>query len=217
MTKVKQEASATLIGDIVGSREASDRSVLHARLQDALREGNARWHPVTTLRITAGDEFQGTFASVGQAIQAALWLRLAMLPASDLRHGIGWGAVTILDSDQLLEDGPGWWAARAAIEEIASLSRRPGYRLLRTRYAAAGGQEGGPDVGAVNAALMCRDQLIGIGDERTWRLLRGFIDGASQSELAASEQISPSAISQRVRNDGLAVMVAAQTLLAEVS
>ena len=42
--------------------------------------------------FTVGDEFQGAFASVGQAIDAALSLRLAVAPDIDVRFGIGWGA-----------------------------------------------------------------------------------------------------------------------------
>ena len=45
------------------------------------------------------------------------------------------------------------------------------------------------------------------------RLLRGVVDGRSQAELAEEEGISPSAVSQRMRKDGLAVVVAADELL----
>ena len=47
--------------------------------------------------FTVGDEFQGAITTVGLAIDAALSLRLAVAPEIDVRFGIGWGAVTMLD------------------------------------------------------------------------------------------------------------------------
>ena len=49
------------------------------------------------------------------------------------------------------------------------------------------------------------------------RLLRGTVDGRRQAELAEDEGISASAVSQRVRNDGLAVIVAADELMKGVA
>ena len=49
--------------------------------------------------------------------------------------------------------------------------------------------------------------------ERTLRLLRGTIDGSSQAELADARGHLASAVSQRIRHDGLAVMIAADELL----
>jgi SatD family (SatD) len=216
MADLKDEASvATLIGDVVRSRNATDRPGLHAQLSELLEEANARLRPVVRLRITVGDEFQGCFATVGEALHASLWLRLHLAP-SQLRHGVGWGSVAVLTDEPRVEDGPGWWAARAAIEAVKSDEGRAGSRLLRTAYRRAEETEG-PDPGPVNAALMCRDQMIGSVSERSLRLLRGTVDGTSQAELAEAEGISASAVSQRMRKDGLAVIVAADELLRGVA
>ena len=48
-------------------------------------------------------------------------------------------------------------------------------------------------------------------------ILGGLVAGRSQAEIAEGEGISPSAVSQRVRGDGLAVVTAAQELLEGVS
>src|SRR5215212_1490182 len=109
--------TATLIGDLVASRKADDRTALHARLSDLLTEINDTFAPITPLRITVGDEFQGAFATVGAALQASLRLRLGLLPAHDVRHGLGWGDVTVFEDRPRVEDGPGWWAARDAIHQ----------------------------------------------------------------------------------------------------
>jgi hypothetical protein len=215
MPEMKAEAVATLIGDVVGSRSAADRDELHRRLDKAVVAGNAELDPSTPMRITVGDEFQGVFTSVGAALHAAFWLRLQLLPDADLRHGIGWGRVEVLQEEPRVEDGPGWWAAREAIEVVKRESARPGSRRTRSRYERA--DPGGPEPAPINAALLCRDELLGMGDDRTIRLLRGLMDGRPQSDLAAEEGISPSAVSQRARNDGLAVLLAADALLKEIA
>ncbi len=205
---------ATLIGDLVRSRISADRAALHQRLAEVLAEANATLLPAVPLRITAGDEYQGGFASVGDALHASWWLRLALLP-DDIRHGIGWGEVSVLAEEPRVEDGPGWWAARAAIEAAELDASRPATRHARTAYRRAEGVDG-PDPQAINAALLCRDQMVGSVSDRSIRLLRGTLRGLTQTELATQEGISASAVSQRVRHDGLGVLVAADELLREV-
>src|SRR5690242_17133850 len=122
MTTKKEMASAapvaTVIADVVGSRGFRDRRDLHARLAGRLEELNdlvPADELVAPLWITAGDEYQGVFTTVGAALRATRWLRLALLPEVDVRQGIGWGPVEVLDEEPRIEDGPGWWAARAAV------------------------------------------------------------------------------------------------------
>ncbi|MGA8046476.1 MAG: SatD family protein, partial [Dermatophilaceae bacterium] len=99
MGEMKQNAhaaSATVVGDLVGSRDAADRRALHAALLDALERVNDELadEVVDPVRITVGDEFQGRFVSVGAAVQASMLLRLALMPEADVRFGLGWGQVT---------------------------------------------------------------------------------------------------------------------------
>ena len=206
---------ATIIGDVVRSRDAADRPALHAGLVALLEEANAALAPVVPLRITVGDEYQGCFSTVGEALHATLWLRLRLAPRAELRHGVAWGSVAVLADDPRVEDGPGWWAARDAIELVKLEASRTATRHWRTAYERAedAASRDGPDPGPINAALMCRDQMIGSVSERSLRLLRGTLAGRTQAELAADEGITPSAVSQRVRHDGLAVIVAADELL----
>lgn len=196
-----------VIGDLVRSREAPDRAQVHARLGEALEQVNASLAPVDPLRVIAGDEYQGTFAHLGEALAATLRLRLALLPALDVRHGIGEGPVTLLQSDPRIEDGPGWWEARTAIEEAAAMAGRAATRGARTVYHRVVNLDG-PDVDLVNAALLGRDGLLDAMSTRSLSVLRGLLAGETQREIAESEGISPSAVSQRVRNDGVGLVVA---------
>jgi hypothetical protein len=210
---------ATLIGDVVASRTVFDRAGLHDRLSRLVERGNAELRPLTPLRITVGDEYQGTFATVGAALHAALWLRLHFQEAADLRHGVGWGPVAVLAEEPRVEDGPGWWAAREAVDAARAEAERPVLRFARTSYRRAADVPG-PDPAAVNAALLCRDQMVGSlttkGGGRSMRLLVGMLEGRNQNDLARDEGISASAVSQRVRNDGLGALLAADEMLREV-
>ena len=153
-----------VIGDLVGSRSVPDRREVHRVLEKALVAVNALVPAMTELRVTAGDEFQGSYRTLGAAIDAALRVRLELLPSLDARFGIGRGEVLILDADRGIEDGPGWWAARAAIEQVEDRAVRAPLRALRTAFQVAQ-----------------PDQQV--------------------------EGISPSAVSQRVRADGLGVVL----------
>ena len=209
MTVLKLSASprvcATLLGDVVDSRSATDRALLHRTVVTALEAGasSALQHPA----ITVGDEFQGTYPSIGAAIDAALTMRLTMAPDVDVRFGIGWGEVTVLDAGSGIQDGPGWWAAREAIEWVAAAQSQPGLASVRTAYRRA--EPSGPSAEAVNAALLCRDHLLGSLDERSLRIVSGLRAGRSKKELAVAEGISASAVSQRAGRDGLDLLVLA--------
>jgi hypothetical protein len=216
MPKMKPPASpgvrATLIGDVVGSRTVPDRTAAHRLLNDALRDVGAG--AIDPPAFTVGDEFQGSFPMVGLAVDVALSLRLAVAPDIDIRFGIGWGAVTMLDETAGIQDGPGWWAARAAIEWTSWAQRQSGLALVRSSFRVNG--EIRPDVDAVNAALICRDHLLGSLDDRSIRIVKGLLNNQSKKELAAAEGISASAVSQRAGRDGLDLIVLASQYLRSV-
>ncbi|QYJ05355.1 SatD family protein [Nocardioides panacisoli] len=206
---------ATVIGDVLGSRGAEDRPALHEALAAALAEVNDETDPVAPLRITVGDEYQGAFADVGSALRAAFRLRLRLQESADVavRHGVGWGPVEVLSEEPRVEDGPGWWSARTAIETVHDAEERPASRALRTAYHRADGCRG-PDPAAVNAALVARDQLVaGLGPESV-SVVGGMLAGMSQRHLAEQLGVSASAVSQRIRRDGLAAVVRVDELLA---
>ena len=213
MSQMKRLASsglrATVIGDVVGSRQVADRSAQHHLLNAALRE--IAEGAIDPPAFTVGDEFQGSYPTVGLAIDAALSLRLAVSPRIDVRFGIGWGAVMVLDADAGIQDGPGWWAAREAIEWTASAQRQPGLALVRTSFRVNG--EDRPDTDAINAALLCRDHLLGSLDERSLRILKGLLSSHTKKDIAAAEGISASAVSQRAGRDGLDLIVLASQYL----
>src|SRR6476469_10898487 len=116
MTEMNPLASpVALIGDIVKSRARTDRQALHDELSGALAEANSIVESEDALIITVGDEFQGVYATLGQALHASFVIRAALHPRTDVRFGLGRGAVTTLDPERGIHDGPAYSAARDAI------------------------------------------------------------------------------------------------------
>ena len=213
MADIKLTASsslrATLIGDVVGSRRVVDRSAAHRATNRALRDVGAG--AIGAPAFTVGDEFQGSYPIVGAAIDAALSIRLALAPGIDVRFGIGWGAVSILDPQAGIQDGPGWWAAREAIEWTAAAQRQPGLAMVRTSFRVAGVDR--TDADAINAALLCRDHLLGSLDDRSIRIVKALLTNQTKKDISAAEGISASAVSQRAVRDGLDLIVVASQYL----
>jgi hypothetical protein len=186
----------TVIGDLVGSRAVADRSAVQRALDDALTWVSSVVPVEQAFEPTVGDEYQGACATLPDALLATLLVRLSLLPLVDARCGIGHGEVTVHDGDRrpVLQDGPGWWSARAAIEALDG--RRDGTRTWFD----------GPDQGRVNAFLLCRDQIVERLNDRGVRILRLALLGHSQKEIAEREDIWPSAVSQQFsRNIGAVV------------
>jgi len=68
----------------------------------------------------------------------------------------------------------------------------------------------------VNAALMTRDQIVTGLSERSMSVLDGLMRGRRQQDIADDLGISPSAVSQRVRSEGIGVVLAADELLQDL-
>jgi hypothetical protein len=197
---------ATLIGDLIGSRQARGRVGLQHSLRDALKRINGFLDPVQPLEPTVGDELQGAFRDPLAAARAGLLLRLVLLKETgvDARFGLGWGEVTVFeDRTPLSQDGPGWWSARAAIEQVNELSRGRRTDFVRT-YLESSSPRDLPrgEVKAFNAFFFCRDALVAQMKPRSQRLLLGLLLDRPQAELAAEERISQSAVSQNLTASG---------------
>ena len=79
-----------LLGDVVRSRD-SDRTRVHEALLKAIATCNKAHPPLDPLRVTVGDEIQGVYATLGQAVAAMLMLRDELLGTAEVRCGLGGG------------------------------------------------------------------------------------------------------------------------------
>lgn len=130
---------AAVIGDLRASRFSGDRARLQLMLAGALVGTNRRTSPVQSLAPTIGDEFQGMYQSLEEALRATFWVRLHLIGEAEVRFGVGWGMLTYLqdseDKDFRSQDGPAWWAARIALERATvEARRRHGARTLSTWF-----------------------------------------------------------------------------------
>jgi hypothetical protein len=214
----KPISQVALIGDLVGSRRSTSRTQVQQHLVDALAIANDTTTAVQGLAPTIGDEFQGVYADVGSALRASLVVRLALPADVDYRCGIGVGTLEIVGTSEYghTQDGPAWWAARDAIVEAKRRESGQNKRL-RSWFAVhepVSGVGGDLDAGLVNAFLLCRDELVSRLDARQRRLVLGVLRGTSQKQLAETEGISPSAVSQSLKRAGAPAILDGTALVA---
>jgi len=209
--------TVAVTADIIGSRQLADR----AEAQRAFDATIARVEldlPVATrgLRPTVGDEQQAIYPTLESALGALLLLRLALPDGVEFRYGIGIGDIGTVRSTASADgipDGPGWWAARKAIEHVETLQRRaaPQARSWIVAHDSVGRQADA--VRWANAYLLTRDEIVGGMSERVRRLTYGRCLSQTQRELAAAEGITQSAVSQGLSTSGASAIVEGFRLL----
>ncbi|MFJ6534476.1 SatD family protein [Microbacterium sp. NPDC091662] len=199
-----------VLADIVGSRRLDDRTAAQRILDDTIAAVEVDL-PLATqpLTPTVGDEQQGVYRDLSDALVSLLMIQLRLPDGIAFRFGIGVGEVRPVESvHRELADGPGWYAARAAIETVHA---REGRAVPRTRswIVGAPGQDEVMEsmIAASNAYLLVRDELVGAMSERERRLTYGRLLGRSQQELANEEGITQPSVSKSLRTAGTAALI----------
>jgi len=196
-----------VIADIVGSRTLADRSGAQHAIDDAVLRVEADL-PLARRALVpiVGDELQGVYPTLADAMASLLLLRLALPDGVECRYGLGIGGLGEVPSRAgALAEGPGWWAAREAIDIVHGHQARR-IRGARTWIVAAEGHDGA-SVALANAYLLARDQLVTDMSERTRRLAYGRLLGATQAQLARDEGVTQSAVSQALGTAGVEAVV----------
>jgi hypothetical protein len=198
--------------DIIGSRQLPDRAAAQRAFDTAIaRVEHDAPVAVRGLRPTVGDEQQAVYPTLEAALGSVLLLRLALPDGIEFRYGIGIGdigSVPSAASDGGIPDGPGWWAARRAIEQVQVLQKRTAPQARSWVVAHESAAETDADaVRWTNAYLLARDELVGAMSERTRRLTYGRCLSRTQAELAAEEGITQSAVSQALSSSGAGSIV----------
>ncbi|NYF16386.1 hypothetical protein HDC37_001200 [Microbacterium sp. AK009] len=206
-----------VIADIVSSRELANRRAAQRDLEAALARVAAEGPPAErALLPIVGDEMQGTYPDLSAALAATLLLQLTLPEGVELRFGVGLGDIEEIPSiGGALSEGEAWWAARAAIENVERLAHRVA-PSARTWVAATGtaSAEVSETVRVANSGLLARDRAISQLSARTRRLIYGRWLGRTQSDLAKTEGIVQSAVSQALASaeagaliEGLEVLI----------
>lgn len=202
--------TVAMLADIVGSRSLPDRAAAQKILDETIaRVEQELPAPRQPLRPTVGDEQQAVFATLDAALAFILLLQLSLPEGIECRFGLGIGGVrAVASTTGDLSDGPGWWAARAAIDAVHAKQQRT-IPNARTWIVAAEEEDGSVHTLAEisNAYVLARDELLGAMNERTRRLTAGRCLGRTQRELAHAEGITQPAVSQALAVAGSAAIV----------
>lgn len=201
---------AAVLADIVGSRRLPDRAAAQTSLDGAIARVEGEFPDlVRPLRPTVGDEQQALYPDLDSAMAGLLLLQLALPEGLECRFGIGLGDVLIVPATGgSIPEGPGWWAARDAIEKVHALQKRAAPRA-RTWVVAADRDDAVMDrtTRLANAYLLARDEIVGSMSARARRLTYGRCLGIAQRELAQTESITQSAVSQALAGAGAASVI----------
>lgn len=162
---------------------------------------------------TFGDEFQFVCSDFQSALQATTLLQLNLagnvsliyVTEADhkqndhelkLRFGLGAGSHgEDLDGSRIF-DGPGWIAARSAINRAQDISRKRVSALSSFEVSGTG------TATVENLVLALRDHTIYKQRVRESRICYFFLVGMRQEQIAAREKISQSAVSQSLQRSG---------------
>jgi hypothetical protein len=130
----------------------------------------------------------------------------------EFRAGIGWGEAMILDSSRAPfgQDGPCWWRAREALEEVVR-AERSNQEPVSLRTACRTGQR---HEGLINAMLVLRDQLLSEIDRADATILTSLLKEGTQLEAAEILSLNQSSVSRRMQAHGLAAFLRSRRLLA---
>lgn len=186
---------AAVIVDIVRSRELDDRAKGQSAVLAAFARAERLVAPVRPLDATVGDEFQGVYARLADAMLVTTVSALALPDGVEVRAGIGLGEVTEVEGD--ISDGSAWWRAREAIDEA---HRREDAGESAVRAWCVGGP--GDDAGMAPPVLLLRDQILSRMKARERRIAAALIEGDRQADIAARESISQAAVSQAAHRSG---------------
>src|SRR5687767_15884840 len=113
---------AALIGDFVQSKNLENRGEVQrafAAVCADLNKERDRLGLVSPLTITLGDEFQAVFGNVARLWECILRIEATMEPVA-IRFAVGLGTIStdIQPAAALGMDGPAFYAARAAMEQL---------------------------------------------------------------------------------------------------
>lgn len=116
-----------IIGDIKKSKNIADRKTAQIKLNNVLHYINQKYESAISAKfmITLGDEFQGLLHEGTNVLNIIEEIQREMYPVQ-IRFGIGVGEIiTDINSEMAIgADGPGYYKAREAIEELKNSEQK---------------------------------------------------------------------------------------------
>jgi len=196
-----------LVGDLRQSRQSPDRNALQELLLDTLRELNGRYeqHMAAFLMVNAGDAFQGLFFSSAPILEICDCIRYALSSKSGIRMGLGYGAIeTAIDrKDSILADGPAFWNARNALQQV----KKEDYYGTRTMAISLGGNRYEYLQTLVTQVLVLQDLVASKWKNTQLELARHYLTShgyqrVSQAQVAKEMNLSAQQVNNTVQAMG---------------
>lgn len=207
-----------IIGDVIGSRTVVQRPLFEA-LGGVLGWVNDELASVQPMALTpaTGDEIQGVYGSIAQALKSTLFIQLKLHGEYQMRFGLGFGKTESRHMDQPMVErsGSAWWNASDALKALKELeSRKKGLPDSRIRTRLSVGTGGDPLVEAlVNSFLLFRDQTVQQMSPMDASVTLGLFRGERQSDIAGKLDISQSMVSAVSRRKGAALLIQCHQML----
>jgi hypothetical protein len=189
------EHVAAVIVDIVRSRALPDRALAQSQVLEAFARAERDAHAVRPLAATVGDEFQGVYRTLADALRVTTLATLVLPDGLEVRSGIGLGEVVEVEGD--ISDGSAWWRAREAIDE-AHRREDAGESAVRAWCVGGAGQDGP----MASAVLLLRDHVLARMKARERRIAAAVLEGEPQAAIATRESITQAAVSQNAHRSG---------------
>ncbi|MBI9014633.1 MAG: hypothetical protein JEZ08_20510 [Clostridiales bacterium] len=194
-----------IIGDIIESRAMQDRSDVQRKIKKILEEINEKFKDDIAARftITLGDEFQGLLKSSKPLMEIIDLIKLKFYP-NKLRFGIGFGEMytEIIAEHAIGSDGPAYYAARKAIEDIKKSNNRyeqPDQDIQIYNY----DENDKYKFDLLNSALsLCTLIEKGWTDKQREVITHLLFDDKSQREIANTIGLKQSSVQRRLTTGG---------------
>jgi hypothetical protein len=193
-----------LIGDLVASRDSTNRKTLQQQLKAVLMHLNERSAgPVSPYTLTLGDEFQAVFKTAEPVFDDMVQILAALHPVR-VRFSLGLGEITTeLNRDQALGmDGPAFYRARDGIDRLKDSGDL--FRL-----------EGLPDTWAALAdgSLRLLSKAMQKWEANRLAILHDLLTGLPVKRIAGDLAVTEQAVYKNISSGGLEAVIQVMSAL----
>lgn len=182
---------AVLIGDIVSSKEISNRGAAQRKINSALKKISAQDHSgiISPYTITLGDEFQAVYGNAENLLPDIFNLMEYVFPIK-IRFSVGIGKIsTRINREMALGmDGSAFHFAREGIDELKSLD----WYFINTKG------EFKESASLVRNVLFHISGLISTWNINRLKILNLLLYGAEVAQIAKKLKISRSAVYKNI-------------------
>lgn len=194
-----------IVGDIIDSKKLINRAEIQEKLNSILNEINKKYEKSISANfiITLGDEFQGLLNNPENIIEILGKIKMELYPVK-IRFGIGFGEITteINKAMAIGADGPAFYRAREAIEEI-KISEKKNEKPFQDIIMKSDDLSHNICFNLINSTLSSCSYIESKWTDKQRDVIKViFIDSLNQSEIAKLLKLEKSSIQRRIDSSG---------------